>query len=451
MSSSRRTYFSSSSSSPRDSSTRRRSRSPTRSRQDYNDQNKPRHNRRDDQRNGSHHDSRSRNYGNHDSNNNGRRNHHSNNNNNNNNDYRQESKLEPNINVVLRNLPDKAREVDVYLVTIEQKLNSMEASIDDVSLIKDRDSGESRKFAFIRFTSVGHAIQFVEKHRTFDMDSYIVRVDYCKKNNVADDKEEWRCTKCGNFNPSSRRNCLECRQSFSSSAAEKRSYELETIEINDGTKDSSSVPSKMLLLRRLDHLSTEESIYNAVHSIHGVYRVILIRDKMTKMSCEFAFVEFSDIEVWVHLEKKNHKMIAVIPNDDDDTHKHIRQSARLALDYCRELLTIDGRRATASFASPESFIPVYGQSEWFIPADVMDGLWAYWDKSAYASEYSYAIVQEKQRKEEEQKRIKEEELKKAQQVKESLEDDLSAFYADMGDLGADEDTNSDIFAVPKLK
>jgi len=71
----------------------------------------------------------------------------------------------------------------------------MEASIDDVSLIKDRDSGESRKFAFIRFTSVGHAIQFVEKHRTFDMDSYIVRVDYCKKNNVADDKEEWRCTK----------------------------------------------------------------------------------------------------------------------------------------------------------------------------------------------------------------------------------------------------------------
>ncbi|CAO3627821.1 unnamed protein product [Mucor fragilis] len=298
----------------------------------------------------------------------------------------------------------------------------MEASIDDVSLIKDRDSGESRKFAFIRFTSVGHAIQFVEKHRTFDMDSYIVRVDYCKKTNVADDKEEWRCTKCGNFNPCSRRNCLECKQSSSASAAEKRTYETETIEINDGTKDMSSSPSKMLLLRQLDHLSTEESIYNAVHSLQGVLRAILIRDKLTKMSCEFAFVEFLDI-----------------------------QSARLALDYCRELLTIDGRRATASFANQESFIPVYGQSEWFIPANTMDGLWAYWDKSAYASQYSFAIVEERKRKEEEQKRIKEEELKKAQQVKESLEDDLSAFYADMGDFGADEDANSDIFAVPKLK
>ncbi|GAN04927.1 hypothetical protein MAM1_0077c04394 [Mucor ambiguus] len=417
MSSSRRTY--SSSSSPRDSSSRRRSRSPARSRQDYNDQSRDKY-RNNGRQSGSYHDNRSRNYDNnssrhHSSNrdddyedgrNRRDRYHHSE-------DFRQESKLEPNINVVLRNLPDRAREVD-----IERKLNSMEASIDDVSLIKDRDSGESRKFAFIRFTSVGHAIQFVEKHRTFDMDSYIVRVDYCKKTNVADDKEEWRCTKVG----FSRRNCLECRQSSSASAAEKRTYETETIEINDGTKDISSSPSKMLLLRQLDHLSTEESIYDAVHSLQGVRRAILIRDKLTKMSCEFAFVEFSNIE-----------------------------SARLALDYCRELLTIDGRRATATFASQESFIPVYGQSEWFIPADTMDGLWAYWDKSAYASQYSFAIVEERKRKEEEHKRIKEEELKKAQQFKESLEDDLSAFYADMGDFGADEDTNSDIFAVPKLK
>jgi RNA recognition motif-containing protein len=72
----------------------------------------------------------------------------------------------------------------------------MEASIDDVSLIKDRDTGESRKFAFIRFTSVGHAIQFVDKNRSFDMDSYRVRVDYCKKNKQDDERgEEWRCRK----------------------------------------------------------------------------------------------------------------------------------------------------------------------------------------------------------------------------------------------------------------
>lgn len=71
----------------------------------------------------------------------------------------------------------------------------MGASIDEVSLIKDRETGESRKFAFVRFTSVGHAIQFVDKHKTFEMDSFFVRVDYSRKNQSSDDKEEWRCKK----------------------------------------------------------------------------------------------------------------------------------------------------------------------------------------------------------------------------------------------------------------
>ncbi|KAI8376671.1 hypothetical protein EDC96DRAFT_436043, partial [Choanephora cucurbitarum] len=115
----------------------------------------------------------------------------------------------PNINVVLRNLPDRAREADIH-----KKLSQMGASIDDVSLIKDRETGESRKFAFVRFTSVGHAVQFVQRYRTFDMNSYNVRVDYSKRNNQEDEKEEWRCTKCGHFNPVSRRSCVECRQSF---------------------------------------------------------------------------------------------------------------------------------------------------------------------------------------------------------------------------------------------
>ncbi|KAI8095448.1 hypothetical protein BDF21DRAFT_405891 [Thamnidium elegans] len=341
----------------------------------------------------------------------------------NNNDRRhEEPQLEPNINVVLRNLPDNAREVD-----IENKLIQMEASIDNVSLIKDRDTGESRKFAFIRFTSVGHAIQFVEKFRTFDMNSYRVRVDYCKKNKQEEEKDEWRCSKCGNFNVVTRRSCTECKYSYISSSNEIRTNETETIEINDGTKDISDIPSNMLLLRQLDHLTTEESIFEAVSSLEGVYRTLLIRDKLTRMSCEFAFVEFIDV-----------------------------QSAAVALEYARELLTIDGRKVLVSYTNPESFLPVYGQSEWSIP--VVDGRVAYWDKSSYASEYSLAIEQEKKKKEEELKKreeelkkAREEESKKATKVKESLDDDLSAFYAEMGDFDTDTNSNSDIFSVPKLK
>lgn len=105
----------------------------------------------------------------------------------------------------------------------------------------------------------------------------------------------------------------------------------------------------------------------------------------------------------------------------------------MALEYARELLYVDGRRVSVSFTNPESFIPVYGQSEWSIP--VMDGRVAYWDKNAYASEYSPVVVKEEEKKEEPKK--------------ETLDDDLSAFYAEMGDFTA-KDT-SDIFSVPKLK
>ncbi|KAG2192727.1 hypothetical protein INT47_006444, partial [Mucor saturninus] len=297
--------------------------------------------------------------------------------------------IEPNINVVLRNLPDNAREVH-----IEDKLKRMEASIDDVSLIKDRETGDSRKFAFVRFTSVGHAIQFVERHRTFSMDSYRVRVDYCKKNKQEEEKEEWRCFKCGNFNVISRRACTECKHSYISSSKEIRTNETESVAINDGTRDVSTVPSNMLLIRQLDHFSTEESIYNAVSSLEGVVRTLLIRDKMTRMSCEFAFIEFSEI-----------------------------RHASMALEYARELLQVDGRRVLVSFTNPKSFIPVYGQSEWSIP--VVDGRVAYWDKSAFPSEYSPALKKEKET-------VVVVEVK--EKKKETLDDDLDAFYAEMGDF-----------------
>lgn len=77
---------------------------------------------------------------------------------------------------------------------IAKKLNQMNASIEEVSLIKSRETGESRKFAFVRFTSVGHAMQFVEKHKTFHMKDFRVRVDYSHKNNGSAEKEEWRCS-----------------------------------------------------------------------------------------------------------------------------------------------------------------------------------------------------------------------------------------------------------------
>lgn len=67
--------------------------------------------------------------------------------------------------------------------------------------------------------------------------------------------------------------------------------------INDGASDISQMASNMLLLQNLDHLSSEESIFNAVKEYQGVRRVLLIKDKLTRMSCEFAFVDFNSVQV----------------------------------------------------------------------------------------------------------------------------------------------------------
>lgn len=74
------------------------------------------------------------------------------------------------------------------------------------------------------------------------------------------------------------------------------------MEINDGAKDVSYSANNMLLLRNLDNLSSEESIYQAVEGFRGIRRALLIRDKLTKMSCGFAFLEFDNPEVRIRRE-----------------------------------------------------------------------------------------------------------------------------------------------------
>ncbi|ORY98866.1 hypothetical protein BCR43DRAFT_209732 [Syncephalastrum racemosum] len=196
---------------------------------------------------------------------------------------------EPNINVVLRHLPDRYQEPEIH-----KCLEDMGGDVDEVNLIRDRDTGESRKFAFVRFVSVGHATQFVEKHYPhFYMGRHRVRIDYSHNDNTKDDKSEWRCVRCGKYNDESRRNCIECKKPFGGGGgAYTRMKESETLKISDGVRDVSYVPNSLLLLRNLNTLSSEESVYRAVSTFPGMRRVLLIRDKLTRMSCEFAFVEF---------------------------------------------------------------------------------------------------------------------------------------------------------------
>ena len=75
-------------------------------------------------------------------------------------------------------------------------------------------------------------------------------------------------------------------------------------QMNDATRDIGTAAAPVLLFRGLDPISAPEAIAAAMrHSAgvgrdgaKGMRRVLLIKDKMTKVSMGFAFVEFVDIE-----------------------------------------------------------------------------------------------------------------------------------------------------------
>ncbi|KAH8554772.1 hypothetical protein BGW37DRAFT_420293, partial [Umbelopsis sp. PMI_123] len=161
---------------------------------------------------------------------------------------RDEGLSAPNINIVLRGLPDKFVEQD-----IEKALVDIGASIDQVSLIKDRETGESRKFAFVKFTSVGHAEEFVTKNYPFIyMDRQRVRIDFSRKE-AKQEGAGWRCVKCGKINDEMRRNCLECRM------------------VN---------PSEYYLITKwIQRLNTNINIYRSVTSSSTTYRPGIIYRK----------------------------------------------------------------------------------------------------------------------------------------------------------------------------
>jgi len=66
---------------------------------------------------------------------------------------------------------------------------------------------------------------------------------------------------------------------------------------NDGSQDIGQTPHHILLVRGLDPLTTEESLYNATFPLSPLRRVLLIKDRLSRMSWGFAFLEYNDKQV----------------------------------------------------------------------------------------------------------------------------------------------------------
>ncbi|OZJ05586.1 hypothetical protein BZG36_01723 [Bifiguratus adelaidae] len=281
----------------------------------------------------------------------------------------------PNNNVVLQDIPYSWNEE-----VIQEALEDLHASFETVRVVKDRSTGQSRGFAFVKFTSVEHARQFIEpNYPIITMKSLRIKIDYSR--------HEY-------YDDSARQAVLPPIPS----------------DVNDGARDVGEHPSSLLLVRGLDNLVSEESLYEAVTTLLDastaalVLRTMVVKDRASSVSCGFGFIECAQ------------------PTDAT------RVLRALVGDKSPATVTIASKPATITYAHQNSLSPTYAPSSHTIMS--LDGqvVLAYWDQATWPSVYTPP-------KDPDEK-----------PDKDAMEDALSAFYADV--LTDDTSTNT-AFSVDK--
>ncbi|KAJ3042685.1 hypothetical protein HDV00_006742 [Rhizophlyctis rosea] len=244
---------------------------------------------------------------------------------------------EPNQVVVLQGLPLEADET-----VIQQHLESLDACVESTRVIRERRTGKSRGYAFVRFMSIEHARVWTEKHfPSITMAGLPVRIDF--SNSAPQDEDDW----CGVVNFKRREQCFQCRQARE--AVEVQQPLTDETFVNDGSRDVGEVQNHILLVRGLDTLTGEQALYDTV--------------------------------------------AAMLP----------LRSARIAANYFLTLifnplqprpLIINDRTLEISYAHISSFVSSYSYSPW-MTASYQDATGktvylTYWDEQAYCAMYPVA-------------------------------------------------------------
>lgn len=155
--------------------------------------------------------------------------------------------------------------------------------------------------------------------------------------------------------------------------------------VNDGTRDIGSAPTQILLLRGLDTLTTEMDIVTSLGKITGrigsevrnggVRKVLITKDRASRSSWGYAFVQFSNVTV----------RLAV--------HELATDPAQLATEVLATVFNpamyptgyrIRSSVVAFSFCHENSFVPVYAHSEWAFQGEGGQQL-TYWDDKAFVS------------------------------------------------------------------
>ncbi|KAL7749930.1 hypothetical protein RI367_004806 [Sorochytrium milnesiophthora] len=285
----------------------------------------------------------------------------------------------PSTDVILRWLNPETTEKN-----IEEKLNRFGVRFEGVKLVRERDTGESRRFAFVRFSSLENAAALMDHYFPgFRLDDADVLIDY--SHSLSSEQDDWTC--------------------------ENGTQERQREEVDHhGNRDVGMQPHNVLLISNLDSFTTEETIYNTFWQLSAslqtggttLTQARLIKSRQSDISMGYAFLEYPSVEAASYIQ-------AIVSSKQ----------------YYPSGFYIDERPIECAFALPGAFVSAFAPSAYTIFTGGGTQILAYRDDTRYPC--AWPIIQMQSA------------VGPAMPSKpnldvapvSSVDDDLAAFYADL--------------------
>ncbi|KAL2653047.1 hypothetical protein R1flu_021175 [Riccia fluitans] len=218
--------------------------------------------------------------------------------------------LAPSATLVVKGLSQKTVEDDLYHALADW------GPLRHVRVIKERNSGVSRGFAFVDFMSVEAAQKMMEGagYDGLVVDGRRLFFEYSSKptggigapqgvtsgrggnsKSSSGTGTDWMCTVCGCVNFARRTLCFQCNEGRSEDAP-AADVSASTVPASAGRRSSEAGPTHVLVVRGLDENVNEESLHYEFSKYAPIKDLRLVRDKFTHVSRGFAFIHFNSVE-----------------------------------------------------------------------------------------------------------------------------------------------------------
>ncbi|KAL4884805.1 hypothetical protein BJY04DRAFT_215252 [Aspergillus karnatakaensis] len=326
-------------------------------------------------------------------------------------------------------------EAEVH-AAVELNTDKRIEGLEEVRVIRDRQTKISRQLGFLRFRNLGHSRSFVERNfptiylcgpSALDDRGTKVRIAYSREREdraKARAEGDWACMMCNVVNYSTRQRCFRCQAPRNTDGGPAGPPGIVAPRLdNHGDNDAApeNQPSQFLLFRGLEASVTEELLAKGVAKLYrpnssdnasvtqrkgakvasttgdsnlgaregSLRRVLLVRDRRSNESWRYGFAEFATI-----------------------------QDAQAAVSrlYSFEKFTISSKPVMVSYIHAGVFVPVMNpvattEQFTFSPLSNPAMKLMYWDEEAYVTELTVSTDSDSQQAPKNDKQVGQSEAK----------------------------------------